>query len=187
MHEGERLCHNRPGVPAQSAASRSPPANDFAQTVGQSWKPSHSHPASTERKHHLKVTHIHSRHHPMRNNSNRRHPMYNRHSNRCPPICNSQRNNKTPSRKRSAPWASCFCYEVSVGAGMPVIDPNASAVAVVDALYCWSSCSFAWVYPPYIMPVEPPFRAFPKALTLAAAVATGTATARLQLSPQSLL
>src|SRR5271157_5138122 len=118
--------------------------------------PSHSHPVSMERSHHPKVTHIHSKHHPMRNSRNKYRPMRNSHSNRCHPICNRHRNNKTPSRKRSELWASFSCCEVLVGADMLAIGHNASAVAVVDASYCWSSCSYAWEYHPCIMPAKLP-------------------------------
>src|SRR5438876_9146350 len=146
--EGERLCHKSQSVTAQSVVSRSQPINVFARTVEQCWKRSHHHQASMERNLHPKVIRIHSkhlptpnshnRHLPMPNNSNSCHPMLNRHNNRYHRMHN---NSKIRSPKRSALLAFFSCYVTSAGEDMPAIDPNASAVAVVDALCCWSSYS----------------------------------------------
>jgi len=56
---------------------------------------------------------------------------------------NSSPNSKVLSPKRLALLACYFSCEASAGADMPDIDHDASAVAVVDALYYWSFYSCA--------------------------------------------
>jgi hypothetical protein len=160
VYQGEWPCHKCQSVTARRAGSRSAPISDFAPTVEQFWKPSHSHPASMERSLHPRVTHIHSKRHLMRNHNSNCHRMLKHLSSKCLPTCNRRRNNRARSRKRSALLASCSCC---AGADFLAIGHNASAVAVVDASFCWSSCSFAWGYHPCIITAQIPLKAFPRA------------------------
>src|SRR6266487_882734 len=125
---GVKLCHRCPSVHAQIAALQSPSVNVFARTVAPFWKHSHSRLVSTE----------HSLLHKITSTNKRGNPHHTHNSSKCHRICSNHSNDKAPSRKRSAHWASYSCYG-ALGAGIGVTRPSVRAVAVVDVSSCSSS------------------------------------------------